>query len=928
MAKDLGGNVVEVQFGDTLSQIAEDYCGSWLKYKQLAAINNITNPDFLCVGQHLKLKKDSEGPSTPTTSNKSTSASKPTITQFGLQSNANGVLYAAWSWNRDDDTEKYKVLWTYDTGDGIWFVGDNQEKPVDKDAPDVSKQDTFNIPANAKQVKFKVKPIPKTDKDAKTGSESSGWTATWSSEKTHTVGEAAPSAPGVPEVKITKYQLLAELDNIAEDITHIRFQVVKNNSATPFNTSPNIPVTSRYASYTCNIDLGGEYKVRAQAIKGTLSSEWSNYSKNEGTIPATPSSAPTCTALSETSVHLEWKEVATATSYDVEYAPKKEYFDSSDQTTVKSDIKNTYYDIYGLESGNEYFFRVRAVNDDVSDGVSSWSAISSVVIGKKPAPPTTWSSTTTAVTGESVNLYWVHNTQDGSSQVSAELELTVNSIVISPTITIKNSTDEELKDKTSSCTIDTQNGYVRWTEDGVSKELYLGVSFIEGSKLEWRVKTKGIANGWSDWSTKRTIDIHAPATLELRMTDLSGNAIETLHSFPFYIYGLPGPSTQVPIGYHLSIISNEIYETVDSVGREKIVNDGEAVYSKYFDTYESLLVEFSASNIDLENNVKYTVSCTVSMNSGLTAEASIPFIVSWTDVEYQPNAEIGINEDTMTAYIRPYCEDGKLVYYRVEYVNDQYQLTDEVLEYVWGEPVKGAMIATGEQVYKGVTDDLDTDVEIFYCAIEETTELTDILLSVYRREFDGSYTELATDLDISKNTTVTDPHPALDYARYRIVAKDKTTGAISYYDPPGHPVGGNAVIIQWAEEWTNFETSEDAALEQPPWSGSMLKLPYNVDVSDSHKPDVALIEYIGRAHPVSYYGTQLGATSTWNVEIEKDDEETLYGLRRLARWTGDVYVREPSGSGYWANLTVSFGQKHCDLTIPVTFDITRVEGGA
>jgi hypothetical protein len=107
----------------------------------------------------------------------------------------------------------------------------------------------------------------------------------------------------------------------------------------------------------------------------------------------------------------------------------------------------------------------------------------------------------------------------------------------------------------------------------------------------------------------------------------------------------------------------------------------------------------------------------------------------------------------------------------------------------------------------------------------------------------------------------------------------------------------------------------------------MLKLLYNVDVSDTNRNDVALIEYIGRAHPIAYYGTQVGQTSTWNVVIRKDDEETLYALRRLSRWMGDVYVREPSGSGYWANITVSFSRKHKELTIPVTLDLTRVEGG-
>ena len=108
----------------------------------------------------------------------------------------------------------------------------------------------------------------------------------------------------------------------------------------------------------------------------------------------------------------------------------------------------------------------------------------------------------------------------------------------------------------------------------------------------------------------------------------------------------------------------------------------------------------------------------------------------------------------------------------------------------------------------------------------------------------------------------------------------------------------------------------------------MLKLPYNIDVSDSNNLDVALVEYIGRQHPVSYYGTQLGTTSTWNTTIPKDDKETIYALRRLAIWAGDVYVREPSGTGYWANVNVSFSMKHKDVTVPVTLSVTRVEGGA
>ena len=61
--------------------------------------------------------------------------------------------------------------------------------------------------------------------------------------------------------------------------------------------------------------------------------------------------------------------------------------------------------------------------------------------------------------------------------------------------------------------------------------------------------------------------------------------------------------------------------------------------------------------------------------------------------------------------------------------------------------------------------------------------------------------------------------------------------------------------------------------------------------------------------------------------IPKEDKETIYALRRLSIWDGDVYVREPSGMGYWANVGVTFNIKHKEVSIPVTLSITRVEGG-
>ena len=881
------GKTLLVEAGDTLSEIAQDYFGGVSKTDQLAALNNITNKDLIYIGQTIELTGSSSS------SSGSTNASAATINQFGLQSNSDGTLFATWSWSMGN-TDHYETEWCYDTGDSVWFIGSKSSTE--------DKQSTYSIPSNAKKVRFRVKPVSKTY--TTNNKETSYWTASWSTAKTYDTSNLPPTKPKTPDVEIEQYKLTASIDNInASELnaTGVQFQIVKNDTTIFKTGKANINTSVNFVSYSCTVTAGAEYKVRCRTYRGNIYSEWSEYSGNEKTIPAAPSGISSIKATSETSVYLSWPAVTAAESYDIEYAVKKDYFDRTDQTTTKSGIELTYYELTGLESGEEYFFRVRAVN---TKGHSAWTEIQSVAIGKDPSAPTTWSSTTTVITGEKLTLYWVHNSEDNSSQTYAELELYINGL--KETHTIKNSTEEDEKDLTSSYVIDT-------------------TKYVEGTVIQWRVRTAGVTKVYGDWSIQRTVDIYAPPTLELSVTDSNNNHIDILESFPFAVSALAGPNTQVPIGYSLTVSANEVYTTVDFMGNPKTVNKGENVYSRYFDISEKLTVTLSASDLDLENNISYTVSCVVSMDSGLTAESSVDFTVAWADVQYTPNAEISLDSETLVTHIRPYCEEYTLVRYKVTNTYYLYTKTDEEIGSVYGTLVEGAKTDTGEQVYFGTTEDGTT---LYYCEVLYGTRIDGVTLSIYRREFDGSFTELATGLDNMNNTFVTDPHPALDYARYRVVAITKSTGAVSFYDVPGYPVGEKAVIIQWDEEWTNFDVTNEDEMEQPPWSGSLLKLPYNIDVSDKHSSDVSLVEYIGRKHPVSYYGTQLGESSTWNVDIEKSDEETLYALRRLAVWMGDVYVREPSGSGYWAHISVSFSQTHCEMVIPVTLDITRVEGGA
>lgn len=820
-----------VKAGDTLWEIMQTLGldpsnGGWRELAEELGLEINGDSVILQIGQKLVIDDDSGSSSTPTTTKLSSTA---VIEYFGLQTGTDRSVYATWTWNQDN-TEEYKVKWYYNTGDIVWFIGN--------DSTTKEKQSIYSAPSNAIEVKFTVQPISKKQTSGDT--EIDYWTAEWSSAKYYRFEDNPPSKPDVPTVGIDGFGLTASLSNLDVNGTHIEFQVVKDDT-TVFTSGKSEIVTS-VATFKCTVSAGSEYKVRCRSIRGSLSSDWSNYSANIGTQPAASSGITSIKANSETSVYLEWSAVTNAETYDIEYSTQLDYFDGSDSTTKVNGIETNHYIKTGLESGQEYFFRVRAVNDR---GESAWTEIKSVIIGTTPAAPTTWSSTTTGITGDALTLYWVHNCEDGSSQTYAEVEIYIGEDKETYTI---NTTSQEDDEKTMSYAVDTS-------------------SFVEGSKIQWRVRTAGITLSYGDWSVQRSVDIYAPPTLVLSLTDSQANAITELTSFPLYVSGEAGPNTQTPVSYHVTITANEAYETVDNLGNPKTVIAGEAVYSKYYDTTSDLLLQISAGDVSLANNISYTVVCTVAMNSGLTAESTADFTVAWSTESYFPNARIGVNAEDVSAYICPYCIDQD------------------------GELVDG------------------------------------IELAVYRREYDGTFTELATGLDNTISAFITDPHPALDFARYRIVATTVATGTVGYHDIPGYPVGEKSIIIQWNEAWTNFQADGENPSEQPAWSGSLVKLKYNVDVSEKKNLDTSLVKYIGRRHPVSYYGTQVGETADWKTEIPKTDTETLYALRRLSIWMGDVYVREPSGSGYWANVSVNFSQTHRIPTIPVNITVTRVEGG-
>lgn len=774
------------------------------------------------------------------------------------------TYYATWDFTppQAGTLRGYWYTWFYwmgdykSNGEKLWFIA--EEVDPDQSGNSTSPAVLYSPPDNAKAITIHV--IPASTYHEVNGQQTEYWQGELRGyELSLPLDIPKLATPPTPEVTVDKLGkvtiTVGAVDSIHGGNTPSRMYIMiyDGPNGTSFYDQVYVPMSNGpiSARYSFQGTPGNIYRARAQHQYEDAKGTWyySDFTDWSGTVSARPDTPRIieCRADSSTSVYLAWSGGTGATSYTIYYSDNPSGFaisgDHQEITGIEAPGNNVYI-ITGLETGTTYYFYVIAVNDN---GESAYSNMASCTIGKDPEAPTTWSSTTTAIVGQTVNLYFVHNSEDGSNMSEGQVEVTFNDKTQTFTVQgIGNDPQEDQEETTYHYTINTS-------------------TYGEG-KLTWRARTSGVTGNYGPWSVVRTVDIYEKPSISISVTDAEGTQISTITSYPFKLTGVTTPSTQKPIGFSVSILAAQSYQTIDYEGNTVYIQAGDSVYSNYIPT-SPLNVEFGAQDVNLDSGQNYTVSVVVSMNSGLTASATYPIACSWSESTVRPNCEISLDRGPLSTYVSPYIKDD-----------------------------------TGSYI-SGYT------------------------LSVYRREFDGALTEIATGLDSSGPITVVDPHPPLDAVRYRIVAISNTTGAVDYTDLPAYPIHGICIVIQWDEEWQNLRITQPDRLVERQYRGSLLRLPFNIDTTEDVTTDVELVNYIGRDYPTSYYGTVVNSTATWNTDIPDFDKETLYALRRLQKWKGDCYVREPSGTGYWASITVSFGITHLERAIPVTLNVTRVAGG-
>lgn len=928
--------------------------------------------------------------------------------------------------------DNYTVKWYYSVADykkgktPKWYL----DKTITTSSQNTS-SDLYSPPNNAKQIRVSIKVNGKKYKSSK--SKTSAWFTTDYVSKRDTDYDEVPEAPTINEFTITNKTLKVEVevDNIEYDIDRVRIQVLMNGTkyvkfgndyykdSTSINSTGLVP-------FTVNLSTVGSYQVRARVCTvdgGTASanlwSDWSSWSSSIDTRPNPPTNLK-ASALDDEKIKLTWNKVSNVTQYQIEYvSDSSSYFDSNMVSSTTVDNINSYI-LSNLEAGHTWYFRVRSVNgSDKSDP----SNVISAVLAVKPSPPTTWSSTTTAVIASDVDttdptyIYYVHNSQDGSAQRSAQLVFNIGGINYYLTKTNTKTDDYgELIDEITELNLWTLIVYKNEANTISAGTLYRIFVDSFSDSIKWKVRTKGIHASYSDFSIERVIKAYMKPNLSLSVTDKDGLPLigDILSSFPLILKGETTPSSQTPISYHISIVTSSAYETTDIHGDEIIVSEGSEIYSKFLDINEQLDVMISASDVDFVTDVRYTLKVIVYMDSGLSAEATYDFTPDWVETSDTPELEIEFDETYRYTVLRPYChyyigydpedDDDQIPsevdenYEPVAYVGlnitgkvevgtvfpnsevaeafmgDMYfnQSTYETYTCVVGGDPNTAMwlykttfdYSDAVKWYSGTIIDGDADEDIYYSSGIELSQINDYyfnvpsgdiyrcvksgtpseavweylwnifwavtpntMLSVYRKEQNGSYVAIAEGVNNDLQSTDSalffrDPHPSFGTCVYRVVSTNTETGGIAFADFI-ETYGESSVIVQWDEKWSENVYNDD----EETFDGNILELPGNIKLSDSNSNDVSLAEYIGRYRPVAYYGTQRGESLKISCEFPKDDTETLTLVRQLMGYQGNVYVREPSGLGYWANVTISYNRNYKELVIPVSIDIKPVEGG-
>lgn len=720
-------------------------------------------------------------------------------------------------------------------------------------------------------------------------------------------------------------------------------------------------------------EAGETYYVRLRRVAsdGSTTSDWAVVNGTESTttlsytMPAEPGEVvadvvPTRpTDMHATledgttdNVVLSWtceNDVAEAASYEIQWTDNAKAFADNAQGDIETasvdlaswdDPKATSktFTVTDLTASTRYYFRVRKVNDV---GVGPWAyakanddtvtSYQSETVCRYDVPteadvlsaPTTIAAQTSYQKGEVALLAWTHNSEQESEQSAYQIRITAQD----------GQGDEVDLTEIGTITVDgTTYAGVEGTTDSAWSMSLTSDNISDGTIITWRVRTSGAVSGsWSPWSGARSFAVYAAPTTTVGLTDGNGNDLSDTNAecMPIVatVAASGSSSDNLPVQWWCEVIAAESYEDGESpVAANQRLWTGSLTSNE--DGFSSSSCDFTITTADCRfvSGIQYVIRGGCVTAQGTRSGSETTMTIGWVGDEPYPSAGVWFDVDTLTCSIRPSCPietQGDEGTQSTTETLDELPATIELPEAVTDESSVTVALSDSTVLEQGEAWHLDGHtVVVHYEAGDAPLEVTvtwptvgtdtaggslrpDTTLTVYRLEADGTPVLLEDGIANDGQADITDPHPTFGTCTYRIIATDDATGMQGSNDIEV-PTKNGSLVIQWDAE--------------------MVRLPYNVKVSESYDPDVSLREYAGRSHPVSYFGTQRGQSGSWSAEIIKGSDADRRALvRTLNGHMAPAYVREPTGLGYWAYVKANLTRTYGDASESVSITVKRVE---
>ena len=162
-----------------------------------------------------------------------------------------------------------------------------------------------------------------------------------------------------------------------------------------------------------------------------------------------------------------------------------------------------------------------------------------------------------------------------------------------------------------------------------------------------------------------------------------------------------------------------------------------------------------------------------------------------------------------------------------------------------------------------------------------------------------------------------DPYPTIgEYGGHRIVYRSKN---------------GDYITEENTLAWVDLDEADGDFLDVDyniiEWDTGVVRLEYNVDLSNSWTKDFTETQYLGGSVQGDWNPAVHREGSLSGVAIATDDTEVIQAMRRLAVHAGICHVRTKDGSNYAADVQVSesYKQGTSHKIVEFSLKITRVD---